>query len=79
MLVLATDTGALIQTVWVSLVAGVGISFVFSFVIVGAAKAGDARRAGRGGAALLFGGLAVLAFALFAAGVVLGMHAMISG
>jgi hypothetical protein len=79
MLVLATDTGALIQTVWVSLVAGVGISFVFSFVIVGAAKAGDARRAGRGGAALLFGGLAVLAFALFAAGVVLGVHAMISG
>ena len=79
MLVLATDTGALIQTVWVSLVAGVGISFVFSFVIVGAAKAGDARRAGRGGAALLFGGLAVLAFALFAAGVVLGVHAMLSG
>jgi hypothetical protein len=78
-LVLATDTGSLIQTVWVSLLAGVGITFLFSFVIVGAAKAGDARRAGRGGAALLFGGLGVGAFLLFAAGVVLGVHAMLSG
>jgi hypothetical protein len=77
MLVLATDTGALLQTVWVSMAAGIAISFVFSFVIVGASKAGDARRAGRDGAAALYALLAVVAFALFAAGVVLGVLAMV--
>ena len=77
MLTFATDTGALLQTVWVSMLAGIAISFVFSFVIVGAAKAGDARRAGRGAAAMLYTALAVVAFAVFAGGVVLGVQAMV--
>jgi hypothetical protein len=77
MTVFAVDGHLLWQVVWVSLLAGVGISALFSFVIVGAARAGEARRAGRGGAALGYAGFAVLAFALFAVGVVLGVQTMV--
>ena len=76
MTVLAVDTHLLWQVVWVSLLAGLGISAVFSFVIVGAARAGEARRHGRGGLALIYGVLAALAFAVFLVGVVLGVQAI---
>jgi hypothetical protein len=75
--VFAVDGGLLLQVVWVSLLAGVGISVLFSLVILGTAKADDARRAGHGVAAVAFSALALLAFGLFAAGVVLGVQTMI--
>jgi hypothetical protein len=78
MTVFAVDTDLLLQVIWVSLVAGVGISALFSLVIVGTARAGDARRAGRDGAAAGYAVLAVLAFLLFGVGVVLGVQAMIT-
>jgi hypothetical protein len=77
MTVFAVDGHLLWQVVWVSLLAGVGISALFSFVILGAARAGDARRAGRGGTAAGYAALALVTFALFAVGVVLGVQAMI--
>src|SRR5215216_5561676 len=49
-------------------VAGVGISTLFSLVIVGGARAADARRAGDGAAAAAWGTFAVIAFLLFAGG-----------
>jgi hypothetical protein len=76
--VFAVDSHALLQVVWVSLVAGVGISALFSLVILGAARAGDARRVGHGGAAAGYALLAVLAFLAFAVGVVLGVQTMIT-
>jgi hypothetical protein len=77
MTVFAVDTHLLWQVVWVSLLAGVGISALFSFVILGAARAGEARRAGRGGAAFAYAALGLTAFALFAVGVVFGVQAMV--
>ena len=77
MTVFAVDGHLLFQVIWVSLLAGVGISVLFSLVILGSAKAGDARRAGHGGAAAAFFALAVIAFALFAVGVALGVQTMI--
>lgn len=74
----AVDTHLLWQVVWVSLLAGIGVSALFSFVIVGAARAGEARRSGRGGLALTYALLAALTFAVFAVGVVLGVQAMVS-
>ncbi len=56
--ILAVDIGLLWQVIWVSVVAGVGISALFSLVILGGARAGDARRAGRDGAALGYVALA---------------------
>jgi hypothetical protein len=78
MSIFAVDTHLLWQVVWVSLLASIGISALFSFVIVGAARAGEARRSGRGGLALTYALLAALTFALFAVGVVLGVQAMVS-
>jgi hypothetical protein len=78
MVIFAVDFHLLWQVVWVSVLAGVGISALFSFVIVGGARASDARRAGRGGAAAMYAALAFGAFLLFALGVVLGVQAMLS-
>jgi hypothetical protein len=78
MTVFAVDTHLLLQVVWVSLVAGVGISVLYSLVILGSARAGDARRAGRGGTAAAWATLAALALLLFAGGVALGVQAMIT-
>jgi len=78
MTVFAVDTDLLLQVIWVSLVAGVGISALFSFVILGSARASEARRAGRGGAVAGYATLAFVAFALFAAGVVLGVQTMVT-
>jgi hypothetical protein len=47
------------------------------FVVVGGARSAEARPTGQG-SAVLWGGLAVLAFALFAAAVVFGVHTMLS-
>jgi hypothetical protein len=74
----AVETSLLWQLIWVALVAGIGISVLFSLVIFGAARAGDARRARQGRTAVAYAALAVLAFALFAAGVVLGVQEMAS-
>ena len=78
MTVFAVDTHLLLQVIWVSLLAGVGISALFSLVIVAAARAGEARRRGRGGTATAYGTLGVLAFLVFVGGVALGVQAMIT-
>jgi hypothetical protein len=67
------DGRALLETVIASLAAGVGVTVVFSFAILGAALFGDARRDGRslaaaGAATLmglgLLGALAAIVFGL---------------
>ncbi len=78
MTVFAVDGHLLLQVVWVSMLAGVGITALFSLVIFGSAKAGDARRAGHGAAAAAYLTLALVAFATFAVGVVLGVQTMIT-
>jgi hypothetical protein len=74
----AVEAGDILEVIWVSLIAAVFVSTVFSFVVVGSARLAEARRNGHGGGALVWGGLAVLAFALFAAAVAYGVHIMLS-
>ena len=74
----AVKLGDLLEVVWVSLVAGVGITAVFSLVVYTSGRAGEARRANRSGEASLFVGLAVLLFLAFMAAVVVGMTIMLS-
>ena len=71
------DFHALGQVVWVSLVAGVGVSVLFSLVIFGADKAGDARREGQEGQALAYGALAAVAMVVFSVAVVVGVIVML--
>jgi hypothetical protein len=74
----AVDAAGLLEVVWVSLLAGVGVSLTFSLVVLGSARYATARRQGRGGEAVVFGGLTVIALVVFIAGVVLGVNIMLS-
>jgi hypothetical protein len=73
MLLGAIEFDLLLNVIWESLVAGIGVTLVFSLVIFGSAQAAEARREGRGGAAMAFGLLAAVAMAIVAAGVVLAI------
>jgi hypothetical protein len=48
------DVGDLINLIWTSIVAGLGVCIVFSLVIVGFARATDHRRAGSGAIAAAY-------------------------
>ena len=72
------DWGALFEVIWVSMLAGVGVSAIFSMVIYSSGRSADARREGNGGAAAAFAALAVFAFAVFLAGVIIGMTIMLN-
>ena len=74
----AVKAGDILEVIWVSLIAGVLVTVAFSFVVLGMARSADAARGGRGSAALAYAGLALLAFATFAAAVGFGVHIMLS-
>jgi hypothetical protein len=70
--------GDIFEVVWVSLAAAVIVSTTYSFVVLGLARSADAARRGDGTVALAYAGLAVLAFAAFAATVIIGVNIMLS-
>jgi hypothetical protein len=72
------DTKALLDVVWSSLLAGVGIAALFSLAIVGATRFSDMRRDGRMLEAGMFAALMALALGASAAAVVLGVVVMAS-
>jgi hypothetical protein len=74
----AVDAAGLVEVLWVSLVAGVGVTLTFSLVVLGSVRGATARRAGQDGHAIAYGALAVLALAVFVAGVILGVNIMLS-
>jgi len=76
--VAVVDFHALGQVIWVSLVAGVGACVLFSLVIWGADKAGDARRSGQEGQAVAYGVLAVTAMVVFSVAVIFGVIVMLN-
>jgi hypothetical protein len=77
-MIAAVDAGQLLDVVWVSLLAGVGITTAYSFVVLGSGRSAEARRAGRSGAALGYAALAVVMLCVFAGAVVYGVHVMLS-
>jgi hypothetical protein len=77
MLLAEVEVGKLVEVMWVSLLAGVGISTVFSLVVYSGARAGEARRAGHSGAATAFAVLAVLGLLAFLGGVIVGVTIML--
>jgi hypothetical protein len=74
----AVEAGDILEVVWVSLLAGVFVSVSYSCVVLGSARSADARRNHNGTAALMWAGVAALAFAAFAGLVVFGVHIMLS-
>jgi hypothetical protein len=73
----AIDFHALGQVVWVSAVAGIGVTVLFSLAIFYFGKAGEARRSGHAQFAVAFGTLAILALVVFAVAVVVGVTVML--
>jgi hypothetical protein len=74
----AVDTAGLVEVIWVSLLAGTGVTVTFSLVVLGSARSADARRRGRETAATGYAVIAALAFLAFLAGVVFGVNVMLS-
>jgi hypothetical protein len=73
----AVDFHALGQVIWVSFVAGVGVTVLYSFVIYSSGKSAEARRAGDGSGAARYASLAVLAMVVFAVSVIVGVTVML--
>ena len=72
------EVGQIFEVIWVSLIAGVGLTFVYSFVVLGTGRSAEARRTGRGGVAFAYGALAVVSLVAFAAMIVLGVQVMLT-
>lgn len=67
------DTGDILEVVWVSLAAGIGLTAIYGIAIFGAARAVDVSREGRSVEAGLFGVLGAVAMAVVVAAAVLGI------
>lgn len=76
MLAALVDTNALLKTVAAASIAGIGIAFIFSFAILGAARVVEYGRSGRPVAAGAFGILGVIALLASAAAVTIGIIVM---
>ena len=71
-MIAAIEWDALLELLWAAPLAGLGVSLSFSFVILGIARATDARRDGASGTAGAFGALAVISGLAFVAAVAYG-------
>ena len=78
MIATVVETKELAQTVVAASIAGVGITFLFSLMIFGAARFADLRRDDRPLLAAAAGGLTLLALATTLAGIVFGLVVMLS-
>jgi hypothetical protein len=76
MLATVVDTGALLKTIAAALIAGVGVTLIFSLAILGAARFADLSRDGRPASAAAFGALALVALAAASAAVTIGIIVM---
>ncbi|MDA0173217.1 hypothetical protein OJ998_29210 [Solirubrobacter taibaiensis] len=66
--------GQIVEVIWVSLLAGVGITACFSFVVLGLARYVDSH----GGVRVAWGALALFTFALFIAGMIFAVQVMLT-
>jgi hypothetical protein len=67
------DSDALLQVIWVSAVAGVGVTGAFGFAILGATRALEFGRDGRVAEAAIYGVIGALGVAVFVAAIVFGI------
>jgi hypothetical protein len=72
------EVGQIFEVIWVSLLAGVGITVAYSFVVLGTSRSAEARRVGRSGAAMAYGAMALVFLGVFIAMIVLGVQIMLS-
>ena len=78
MAIASVDGGLLFQVVWSSLLAGVFVTVLFSFVVVFSSRSAEARRSGRGGSGVFYAALAIASMTLFAFAVGWAVHIMLT-
>jgi uncharacterized protein YdiU (UPF0061 family) len=74
----AVEVSQLAEVVWVSALAGLGITTTYSLAVFGAGRYLHAQRTGQRAAALAYAALAVLFLLVFAGGVIWGVKIMLS-
>jgi hypothetical protein len=74
----AIDAGQLLQVVWVSTVAGITVTVLFSLVVRFGSRSAEAQRNGAAGAAVAYGALALTFMVVFGGLVAYGVHVMLS-
>jgi hypothetical protein len=72
------DTDALLQVVWVSLIAGVGVPSCFALAILGSTRAVELGRNGRPVEAAVFVVVGVLGLAVVIASIVFGILTLVN-
>jgi hypothetical protein len=70
------DVGDLLEVVWTSAIAGVGVTAAYAMAMLGATRAVDHGREGRVIGAAAYGVLGAVAAAIVAASIVFGIVAM---
>ena len=78
MAIASVDGGLLFQVIWSSLLAGIFVTGLFSFVVVFSSRSAEARRSGKSGTGAAYAALAVASMALFAVAVGWGVHIMLT-
>jgi hypothetical protein len=74
----AVDSAALVELMWAAPLAALTITIAWGLVVYGSARAAEARRDGRTGAAAAHAAVAGLGGALFTTAIVLGLIVMMS-
>jgi hypothetical protein len=67
------DWDALLQVIWVSLVAGVGVTAAWGFALLGSTRALELGRAGRVGEAAIYGVVGLAGLVAVVAAIVFGI------
>ena len=73
MVAATVEWSKLLQVIWVSLIAGIGVTLVYSLIIFGGARAADARRDKAAGPAAAYGAMTAVALLVFLGGLVFGV------
>jgi hypothetical protein len=72
------DVGDLLQVVWVSLAAGLGVTTAFAVAIVGGTRAVELGRDGRGAEAAIFAIAGIVAMAAVVAAIAVGIVVLVN-
>jgi hypothetical protein len=72
------EIGQIFEVIWVSLIAGIGITTAYSFVVLGTGRSAEARRSGHTGAAIGYGVLAAVFLILVAGSFVFAIQVMLT-
>ena len=73
MIATVVDWDAILQVIWVSLLAGVGVTAAYGFALLGATRALESGRGGNMGGAVAYAVVGVLGLAIVVGAIVFGI------